>query len=311
MAAIWKGSIFLGQVRIPVALYKATEEHNGLGLHYAHALDGSRVRSKLWCEEEDKEVPYEEVTKSYEHPDGRRIVLTGQDLADLPLPSKRMIKILGFIDTDALNPITFGQAYYVGGLHRAADQPYALLRKALTVTRQVAVTKVALGTRESLAVLRVQDGLLVLQVVKWPDEVRHPADIAPDAGVTVRPQELKMIRSLMQVQSEGFDPNDLHDEYQQALQQVIDARLQGVEPPHVEKPAPAGDSADNLLAALQSSLKSAVRSCSGSMPAKKAPAKKAPVKKATAKKTASSAPADKKPSAKKTVAKKTAPRRAS
>lgn len=281
MAVTWKGVISFGLVRIPVVLYKATEEHSGLVLHQAHAPDGSPVRRKLWCEEEDREIPYEEVTKTYEHPDGRKIVLTDEDLKNLPLPSKRMITVLGFVNVNALNPMTFGQAYYVGGSHQAADKPYALLRKALTTSRQIAVTKVALGTRESLAMLRVHDDLLILQVMHWPDEVRRPVGIAPQSDVVVRPQELKMIRSLMEIQSEGFDLNDLHDEYQRALEQVIDARLQGVKSPHIEEPVPAGDSAGDLLATLRSSVEAAERSHGSAAPAKKTAVKKTVAKKAT------------------------------
>jgi DNA end-binding protein Ku len=222
-----------------------------------HAKDGGRVRMKRYCEREEKEVPYAEIAKGYESPDGRTVTLTDEDLADLPLPSKKIIDVLAFVDAGEIDPLMFSKAYYVGVADQAAAKPYALLRDALVDSGQIAVTKIALRTRESPAVLRVHDGTLVLQTCIWPDEVRPAAGIAPEGNVTVRPQELKMARSLMDTLSEDFDLAQLHDDYQQALQQVITARLEGVELPHEEEPGPAPDNVIDLMEALRSSLKQA------------------------------------------------------
>ncbi|MEV0533911.1 Ku protein [Kitasatospora sp. NPDC050463] len=256
MQTTWKGTISFGLVSIPVHLYSATQEHD-VPLHQVHAKDGGRVRMKRYCEQEEKEVPYGEIAKGYESPDGRTVTLTDEDLADLPLPSKKVIDVLAFVDAAEIDPLMFSKAYYVGVADKAAAKPYALLRDALTESGQIAVTKIALRTRESPAVLRVHDGTLVLQTCIWPDEVRSAAGIAPEEQVTVRPQELKMARSLMDTLSEDFDLSQLHDDYQQALQQVIEARIQGVEVPHEEEPGEAPDNVIDLMAALRSSLKEA------------------------------------------------------
>ncbi|MFD4531568.1 Ku protein [Kitasatospora sp. NPDC058397] len=256
MQTTWKGTISFGLVSIPVHLYSATQEHD-VPLHQVHAKDGGRVRMKRYCEREEKEVPYAEIAKGYESPDGRTVTLTDEDLADLPLPSKKIIDVLAFVDAGEIDPLMFSKAYYVGVADQAAAKPYALLRDALTASGQIAVTKIALRTRESPAVLRVHDGTLVLQTCIWPDEVRPAAGIAPEGDVTVRPQELKMARSLMDTLSEDFDLAQLHDDYQQALQQVITARLEGVELPHEEDPGEAPDNVIDLMEALRSSLKRA------------------------------------------------------
>ncbi|MFD4396990.1 Ku protein [Kitasatospora sp. NPDC058478] len=256
MQTTWKGTISFGLVSIPVHLYSATQEHD-VPLHQVHAKDGGRVRMKRYCEREEKEVPYAEIAKGYESPDGRTVTLTDEDLADLPLPSKKIIDVLAFVDAGEIDPLMFSKAYYVGVADQAAAKPYALLRDALTASGQIAVTKIALRTRESPAVLRVHDGTLVLQTCIWPDEVRPAAGIAPEGDVTVRPQELKMARSLMDTLSEDFDLAQLHDDYQQALQQVITARLEGVELPHEEEPGEAPDNVIDLMEALRSSLKRA------------------------------------------------------
>ncbi|WP_328957982.1 Ku protein [Kitasatospora purpeofusca] len=256
MQTTWKGTISFGLVSIPVHLYSATKEHD-LPLHQVHAKDGGRVRMKRYCEEEEKEVPYAEIAKGYESPDGRTVTLTDEDLADLPLPSKKIIDVLAFVDEGEIDPLMFSKAYYVGVADKAASKPYALLRDALVESGQIAVTKIALRSRESPAVLRVHDGTLVLQTCIWPDEVRPATGIAPEEDVTVRPQELRMARSLMETLSEDFDLEQLHDDYQQALQQVIEARLQGVEVPHEEEAGEAPDNVIDLMEALRSSLRRA------------------------------------------------------
>ncbi|WP_316519822.1 Ku protein [Kitasatospora brasiliensis] len=256
MQTTWKGTISFGLVSIPVHLYSATQEHD-VPLHQVHAKDGGRVRMKRYCEREEKEVPYAEIAKGYESPDGRTVTLSDEDLADLPLPSKKIIDVLAFVDEGEIDPLMFSKAYYVGVADKAAAKPYALLRDALTESGQIAVTKIALRTRESPAVLRVHDNTLVLQTCIWPDEVRPSAGIGPEEDVTVRPQELKMARSLMDTLSEDFDLSQLHDDYQQALQQVITARLEGVEVPHEEEPGEAPDNVIDLMEALRSSLRQA------------------------------------------------------
>ncbi|MFJ7909495.1 Ku protein [Kitasatospora sp. NPDC096204] len=333
MQTTWKGTISFGLVSIPVHLYSATQEHD-VPLHQVHEKDGGRVRMKRYCEREEKEIPYAEIAKGYESPDGRTVTLSDEDLADLPLPSKKIIDVLAFVDENEIDPLMFSKAYYVGVADKAAAKPYALLRDALTESGQIAVTKIALRTRESPAVLRVHDNTLVLQTCIWPDEVRPAAGIAPEGDVTVRPQELKMARSLMDTLSEDFDLSQLHDDYQQALQQVITARLEGVEVPHEEEPGEAPDNVIDLMEALRSSLKQAkggrgdggpggAEDAEGEAPAprRRAPAKKTGAKaapKAAAKTSAggstggSAKGSAKGPAAKKTTARKSsAPRKAS
>ncbi|MFI8457194.1 Ku protein [Kitasatospora sp. NPDC085464] len=292
MQTTWKGTISFGLVSIPVHLYSATQEHD-VPLHQVHAKDGGRVRMKRYCEREEKEVPYAEIAKGYESPDGRTVTLSDDDLADLPLPSKKIIDVLAFVDEREIDPLMFSKAYYVGVADKAAAKPYALLRDALTESGQIAVTKIALRTRESPAVLRVHDNTLVLQTCIWPDEVRPAAGIGPEDDVTVRPQELKMARSLMDTLSEDFDLSQLHDDYQQALQQVITARLEGVEIPHEEESGEAPDNVIDLMEALRSSLKQAKggRGPAGEpeAEAEEAGRKPAPRKRAAAKRSAPAA----------------------
>ncbi|GGO95919.1 non-homologous end joining protein Ku [Wenjunlia tyrosinilytica] len=311
MRSIWKGIISFGLVSVPVQLFSAIQEHR-VPLHQVHADDGGRIRLRRVCEEEGKEIPYQEIAKGYEAPDGRTVILTDEDLAQLPLPSKKTIDVLAFVDEDTIDPIMFSTPYYVGSADRAGAKPYTLLREALVDAGQVAVTKVTLRTRESLAVLRVHDDVLVLQTMLWPDEVRPASEAAPEGDTKVRPQELKMARSLMDTLSEGFDLGELHDEYQEALQQVVEARLQGVEPPREAEEVPAASNVIDLMSALRDSVKSVRQSrgeAASAQPEEEEEEALAAAGGGTARTTASRAPsggAARKSTAKKTAAKKTA-----
>ncbi len=299
MRSIWKGAITFGLVSIPVSLYKATQEHR-LPLHQVHAADGGRVRQKRVCEVCGEEVAYADLAKGYEDGEGRQAVLTDDDLADLPLPSKKIIDVVAFVGADEIDPLMLSSAYYLDTGSPTADKPYALLRDALVEGGKAAVTKITLSTRESLALLRVHNGVLTLHTMYWPDEIRSDAGLGPSGDVTIRPQERKMAASLMATLSEGFDLEELHDDYQNALNSLVAARLEGKPAP---APAAAGapDNVIDLTAALQASLEAS--GAGGGQPAKKAPAAK------TAAKSAKKAPAKKtaaKSAAKSTTAKKTA-----
>jgi DNA end-binding protein Ku len=296
MRSIWKGAITFGLVSIPVSLYKATQEHR-LPLHQVHADDGGRIRQRRVCEVCGKEIPYTDIAKGYQDGEGRQAVLTDDDLAELPLPSKKIIDVLAFVDVDEIDPVMLSTTYYLDTGSPSADKPYALLRDAMVENGKAAITKITLSTRESLALLRVHENVLTLHTMYWPDEVRSDADLGPSRDVAIRPQERRMAASLMATLSEGFDLEELHDDYQNALERLVAARLEG-RPTPVPVAAEAPDNVIDLTAALQASLEAsgAGRREEGAPPAKPAPArKKAPAKKAaakaTAKKTASKAPA--------------------
>jgi DNA end-binding protein Ku len=312
MPSSWKGAISFGLVTVPVALSPAVSEHN-ISLHQVHAEDGGRVRMKRVCELEDREIPFAEIAKGYETDDDRTVVLTNEDLAALPLPTKRVIDVLAFVDESQIDPVYFAKPYYVAP-DKAGAKQYALLRDAMAESGQVAVTKITLSTRESPAVLRIHDDVLVLQLMVWPDEVRPSAGIAPQ-DANVRPQELAMAKSLIETLSADFPDlaEDLHDDYQAALQELVEAKLEGVEPPREAPSRKAADNVIDLMAVLERSVQAAQGNRSRSRKAAGAeevseaappPAKRAPTKKA-APRAASKATAESAP-AKKTAAKKTA-----
>ncbi|MFI9240711.1 Ku protein [Streptomyces sp. NPDC053079] len=317
MRSMWKGSIGFGLVSVPVRLYAATEEH-GIRLHQVHDADGGRIHLKRFCDACGKEVDYEHVARGFEDDEGRTAVVTKNELAGLPLPSKKLIDVLAFVDADRIDPLQLSGAYYLAPESAAANKPYVLMRETLKQTERVAVTKIALRTRESLALLRVHEDLLTLHTMYWPDEIRDADDLAPPSSVTVRPQELKMATSLMDTLSEDFDLDSLEDEYEVALDELITAHLDHRPAPRKET-TPAPDNVIDLMAALQASIDSAggkgeagkeAKAAAGGTPRsrakKSAESNKGTSKKAAAKKTAAKTTASKSAASKSTATKSSA-----
>jgi DNA end-binding protein Ku len=305
--AIWKGAVSFGLVSIPVKLYTATEEKD-VSFHQVHRDDGGRIRYKRVCQIDGEEVAYSDIAKGYELPSGETVVITDEDLADLPLSTSRVVDVLSFVPLEQVDPIYFAKSYYLEP-DKTATKPYVLLRDALEQADSVALVKVAIRTKETLATLRVREGVLVLETMVWPDEVREPDFAFLDDDVQVRPQELAMAQSLIESMSADFDPGQYHDDYREALQQVIEAKAEGREV--VEQPVEEEQTGSvvDLMAALRASVAAATkgRGEEEEAPAKpaKAPAKAA--KKAPAKTAAKKAPAKKAPAKK--AAKKAAPRK--
>ncbi len=254
MRSIWKGAISFGLVTIPVKLYSATEQRD-VAFHQVHREDGGRIRYKRVCTKDGEEIPYSDIAKGYELPGGEMVVLTDEDFADLPLSTSRRIDVLQFTPGDEVDPIYFAKSYYLEPDAQGV-KPYVLLRDALENSGMVAVVKVALRQRESLATLRVRDGVFVLGTMLWPDEVRTPDFPFLEEDVDVRQQELKMASSLIDTMAGDFDPSEYKDAYREALEAVIEAKVEGREvvQPEAEEEAPA---AADLLSALRASVEAA------------------------------------------------------
>jgi DNA end-binding protein Ku len=225
MRSIWKGSISFGLVSIAVKLYSATEEKD-IAFHQVHRDDGGRIKYKRVCSIDGEEVAYNDIAKGYELPDGDMVVLTDDDLAELPLTSSREIDVLQFVPLEQVDPIYFNKSYYLEPDARAA-KAYVLLRDALEASGRVAVVKVALRRREALATLRVREGVLTLETMLWPDEIRAPEFGFLGDDIELRPQEMAMASSLVDSLSGDFDPTEYTDLYRAAIESVVEAKIEG------------------------------------------------------------------------------------
>jgi DNA end-binding protein Ku len=307
MRSIWKGTVSFGLVSIGVKLYAATEE-KGVSFHQVRRSDASRIRYRRVAEADGEEVAYADIAKGYQLPSGETVVLSDEDFADLPLPTAKVVDVLQFVPAEQIDPIYFARSYYLEP-ERNALKPYVLLRDALVDSGMTGLVKVAIRNREQLATLRVREGVIVLETMIWPDEVRAPEFAFLDEDVTLRAQEQRMARSLVDSLAGDFDPEAYTDDYRAAVEAIIEAKVAGREVVEPDEGQPRADNVVDLMAALRASVEAARRGRDGDAdapaqpPAAKRPAAKSPAKKAPAKKAAKKQPA-RKPAAKKAPAKK-------
>jgi DNA end-binding protein Ku len=322
MRAIWKGAVSFGLVSVPVKLYSATTNHD-IRFHQVHATDGGRIRYKRTCSIDGEEVAYADIAKGYETEDGQMVILDDDDLAELPASSSREISVEKFVPTEQIDPMWLEKSYYLEP-DKAAAKPYALLREALKEADRVAVVTVSIRTRMTTAVLRVRDDVIVMQTMLWPDEVRKPDFAGLDATEhAAKPQELKMARLLVDTLAGDYDADEYEDDYQKAVEALVQAKLEGGEVKAPEEPKKSTGEVVDLLAALQRSVDAAKTSRGEPAPAegsgeaadqdadedtgkdtgKKKPAAKSGSKKAAAKKSTAKKSTSKK-TTKKAAAKK-------
>lgn len=269
MRAIWKGAVTFGLVNVPVKLYSATEDHD-VPLHQVHDADGGRIRYKRVCEVDGEVVPYEHIDRAYD--DGERtVVLTKQDLADLPAERDREISVVEFVPSEQIDPIMFDRTYYLEPDSKST-KAYVLLRRTLEETDRTAIVKFALRQRTRLAALRVREEVLVLQTLLWADEIREAAFPSLDEPAKVTQKELTMSAQLVSSFEADFTPEDYEDEYQVQLRKLVEAKLEAGE--SVDTAATFGEAAEDegegaevvdLMEALKRSVaESKSRSKSGS-----------------------------------------------
>jgi DNA end-binding protein Ku len=286
MRSIWAGAISFGLVVIPVKLYAATEQRD-ITFRQVHRADGGRIQFRRFCTLDDEEVPYSDIAKGYELPTGDMVVLTDDDLAELPLVTAHRIEVLHFAPSAQVEPILANKSYYLEP-ESTGTRAYVLFRDALEKSGKVAVAKVALRQREALGALRVREGVLTLETLLWPDEVRKPEFPFLDEDIEVRSQELKMAASLIETMTEDFEPDQFRDAYREALEAVVRAKVEGndvVRPAGLAAPAPKGEVADltETLRASVAALKAdraksdgAAKPAAAKAPGSKGPGTKAP-----------------------------------
>ena len=323
---IWKGAVSFGLVNVPVRLYSATENHD-VQFRQVHREDGGRIKYQRVCSVDGEQVAYEDIAKGYETEDGRMVVLTDEDLKELPVRSSKEITVEKFVPREQIDPIYFDKTYYLQP-DQSAMKAYVLLRDALVGEDRIAVATVSIRTRQTMAVLRVREDAIVLQTMLWPDEVRATDELSDlDEDVHASDKELAMAKVLIEQLAGDYDPSEYEDEYEAAVKELVETKLEGGEVRAPAESEEAGGEVVDLLAALAKSVEKA-KAARGEAPVtddagesdddaddadetpQKAAAKKTTATKAAAKTTAKKTTA-KKATAKKTTAKKAAPKKAS
>ncbi len=249
--SIWNGVISFGMVSIPVKLYTATESKD-VSFHLLHKECGTRLKQLRWCPYHERAVEWGEIARGYEYAREEYVVMGDEDFEKLPLPSKHAVELSAFVQAAEIDPIYYEKSYYLEPDEKAV-KPFALLMQALKEKGLTGIAKIAIRNKEQLCALRPMDGTLVLETLLYPDEVRERPEEVPE--VSVNEKELAMAFTLIDLLTEPFQPEKYQDEYRQALMQVIEAKLEGVEVTEAAAPGPA--KVMDLMSALKASIAAA------------------------------------------------------
>jgi DNA end-binding protein Ku len=253
LRTLWKGAVSFGLVNIPVSMYVATERKD-IRFHFLHRECMTPIEYRKYCPRCQKEITGDDIVRGYEYQKGSYVIMNEEELERIPLENTRTIDILDFVQLDQVDPIYFDKSYYLepapGG-----EKAYTLLSEAMQQSAKVAVARVVIRSKESLAALRVKDQYLLMETLFFPDEIRSPLSL--NSGLEhsrLHENELKMAVSLVDNLSSNFDPSKYQNEYRQALWEMIEAKIAGQEIVNPQ-PTPETGKVVDLMEALRASVK--------------------------------------------------------
>ena len=249
----WKGFLKVSLVNIPVRVFPATESAASLSFNQLHSVCQTRIQQKRWCPSCSREVPNTELVKGYEFEKGRYVVVTEEDFAKVTVESTRVINLVQFSEDAAIDPMYVDKAYYLAPDGNVAAEAFAVMREGMR--GKAGIGKVALYGREYLVAVKPQEHGLVMYTLHHGAEIRSIDQIEDLDSVprTVKPEELKLARQVVEMFSGELNIRDYQDEYKEELRRIIDAKVAGEEivaTPAAEPPTNVVD----LMAALRKSL---------------------------------------------------------
>jgi DNA end-binding protein Ku len=246
---IWSGTISFGLVSVPVKMYSATESKE-LKFHFLHKDDLTPIGYDKVRKDTGEHVDADEIVRGFEIEKGRFVPLEDEDLDRLDIELTHSIDICDFVSLDEIDPIYFRKAYYLVP-QEGAEKPYRLLVKALDETGKVGIAKVVIRNKEHLAALRPYDGMLLLETMYYPDEIREAEKV--DGRGQLPKAEVDMAKSLVENLSDSFKPQKYDDRYRKELLDLIRAKAKGKKLPEPEAEDDEGEVVD-LMAALRESV---------------------------------------------------------
>ena len=253
MASIWKGSLTFGLVHVPVELKTAVRSDH-VSFRMLHAEDLSPIKYERVCAADGEPVPWNEIVKGYEYEKGKYVVLTDEDFKQAALDQSRTIDIIDFVSEDEIDPRFFETPYYLLPT-KGGDKPYALLREAMRKNNVVGIGKLIIRKTQHLAGVRVIDQALVLEIMRFSNELVNANEYTFPDRENVRPQELAMAEQLIDNLAEPFDPSKYTDDYRSNLMKIIRAKMKGKKPKLEEPEEEAPDTGVlDLMSKLRASL---------------------------------------------------------
>ena len=225
MQALWRGAINFGLISIPVRLFSATEEKS-LRFNLLHKEDGGRRKANWTCSVCEKTLTQDDLVRGYEYEKGAYVTFEDEEIHNVQIDTSHTVEVVHFTPADQIDPIYFLKSYYLAP-DELGVKAYGLLRKVLSETDKVAVTRVAIRDKERLATLRVRDNVLVLETMYWPDEIREARFAETDREIEVSDADRKTANLLIDNLTEDFDPGQFSDRYREALLEAVDQKIQG------------------------------------------------------------------------------------
>ena len=254
MRAIWKGNISFGLVNIPIALYPATRKEE-LRFRLLRRTDLSPVNYKRVAEKDGKEVPWDDIVKGYEYEKGKYVVLKEEDFQRVDLEATQTVDIQDFVDQEEIDPMFFYKPYYLEP-QKGGDKAYVLLRDALEESKKVGIAKVVIKTRQYLAGVKAEDSVLVLELMHFAEELAESDKLHVPKKIEPGKREINMAKALIDSMSSKWNPEKYHDDYREALMEVIEEKVEAGGKEIAEKPkkAPKPTKVIDLVSVLQKSL---------------------------------------------------------
>jgi DNA end-binding protein Ku len=249
-ATVWKGYISFGLITIPVRLFAAARTER-VSFNQIHQPCGGRIKQQIFCPQCDRVAERSELVKGYEVEKDRYVIVKDEEIKEIAPPSSDTMEIVEFVKAEGIDPIYFDASYFMAP-EDAGEKAYHLLFETMRKSGYSAIAKIAMHQREFTVVVRPHSGGLLLHTMFYPEEVREVPEFRQDRSVTVKPQEVELAEKLVEGLAAEFDPSKYHDDYQNRVMQMIEAKRDGLavgaEPPR--KRAPVID----LMQALQKSL---------------------------------------------------------
>ena len=262
MRAIWKGTISFGLVSIPISLFTATRREE-IKFRLLRGSDLSPVNYKRVAEADGQEVPWDKIVKGYEYEKGKFVVIKDEDFARVDVEATQTVDIIHFVQLREINPLLFSKPYYMQA-EKGGDKAYALLRDALAKSGKVGIAKVVIKERQHLAAIKAQQNGLMLELMRFPDEVIDSGEFRAPGARTASKAEMDMASNLIESMSAKWEPDNYHDDYKEELEKLIEQKVSSGEedlpaPRRRKKTTPAVD----LVSVLQQSIRQTVQTQNG------------------------------------------------
>ena len=253
MRTIWKGALGFGLVNIPIKMYSATKQRR-LDFDLLDRRNHARVRNKRVNEETGEEVPYSEIVKAYKM-DGKYVELTDEDFEKVNVEKEQVIQLKAFVEEAEIDEIYFKKPYYLAP-EKGNKTSYGLLREALKRTGKVGLATVVMRGKEDLAVIRPLGDALVLQKLRFDEEVRKTKELDLPHKIDIGGSQLDMAVELINQHTTEFDIEDYKDTYTEDLLKMIEAKAKGKKKPKPKPMEVVPTKTKDLMAQLKASLES-------------------------------------------------------